>query len=162
MVARLIRRKPLSINSPKPMADSVPWGTPYVAGSPTPHLALIPEGTYSLKGALSGSAKVSISYTADRRAIGTVAVSYENFSGSPGNIINGTESVTQERSQIPTMAVLNWHSDLVQTGSVHGTKVTSPGGFKLTIDVMTNIFQATGTLTTTIDGRTYAQPANGS
>jgi len=60
---------------------------------------------------------------------------------------------------------IDWYSDLTQTeartGRVHGTKKTSPDGFHLTIDILTNIFQATGTLTTTIDGHAYTQPANG-
>jgi hypothetical protein len=41
-----------------------------------------------------------------------------------------------------------------------GSKVTGPEGFKLTTDVV-NKFQATGTLTTTIDGKTYRQPSHG-
>jgi hypothetical protein len=160
MMARFTSRSPLSIKTPATISDDVPWGTAYMPGSPTPSFAPLPEGTYTLRGAVSGSAKVSIKQTANHRAVKTVEVSYENYSDFPGNIINGTESVTQHSPTATTVA-LDWQSNLVQTGKVHGTKVTSPDGFKLTIDVMKNIFEATGTLTTTIDGEMYKQPANG-
>jgi hypothetical protein len=89
-----------------------------------------------------------------------VSVAYENYSDSPGNIINGTESVSQNHPK-PTTAALVWRSNLVQTGSTSATKVTSSDGFNLTIDILTNIFQATGTLTTTVNGKTFQQPGNG-
>jgi hypothetical protein len=60
-----------------------------------------------------------------------------------------------------TTAILDWHSNLRQTVKVTATKVTSIDGFKLTIDVMRNVFNATGTLTTTINGHAYTQPTNG-
>jgi len=103
---------------------------------------------------------VTITNTADHHRIKTVSVTYKDYSDESGNVINGTESVTQEPSR-PTEAVLDWHSNLVQSGKTSGTKLTSPDGFKLTIDHMMNIFEATGTLTTTIDGKTYKQPGNG-
>ena len=39
--------------------------------------------------------------------------------------------------------------------------MTTPGGFTLSPLILENIFQATGTMTTTINGTTYSQPANG-
>ena len=98
-------------------------------------------------------------HTSDHKAIHTVSVKYDNYSDQAGNILNGTESVSETRPA-PTTTSLDWHSDIVQTGKVQGTKRTSPDGFKLTIDVRTNILQATGTLTTTINGKTYVQPGN--
>ncbi len=159
MIARLTSRKPLSIKPIAPISDNVPWGTPYVPGSPLPSFSPLAEGAYTLHGKVSGTATVIITNTADHRRIKTVAVSYKDYSDERGNTINGTESVTQEPSR-PTEAVLDWHSNLVQSGKTHGTKITSPDGFKLTIDYMTNIFEATGTLTTAIDGKTYTQPSN--
>jgi hypothetical protein len=44
---------------------------------------------------------------------------------------------------------------------VHGTKKTSADGFKLTIDIAMPVFEAKGTMTTTIDGVVYQQPGNG-
>ena len=64
MIARFTSRKPLSIKQPLPISDSVSWGTPYTPGSPIPTRALIPEGEYTLKGLVSGFAKVTITGTA--------------------------------------------------------------------------------------------------
>jgi len=112
------------------------------------------------QGAVSGAAKVTIAHTPNHSAILTVAVTYENYSDERGVTFNGTERVTQNRP-VPTTSALDWHSDIVQTGKVNARKVTSPDGFKLTIDVIKNKLQATGTLTTTVDNRTYRQPGNG-
>jgi len=160
MLAQFTSRKPLSIQPPAPISDHVPWGTPYVPGSALPNMPLLPEGTYTLQGKLSGSATVAIVHTAGHRAIKTVSVVYKRYSDERGNILDGTEEVTQLPSK-PTASALDWHSNLVQSGKTHGTKLTSPDGFKLTIDYMLNVFQATGTLTTTINGKTYVQPGNG-
>ena len=128
-------------------------------GTPTPTRPIIPEGTYTLSGSISGLATVTIVHAPDHNAIRTVAVKYDNYSDQAGYILNGSESVSETRPA-PTTTSLDWHSDIVQTGKVQGTKRTSPDGFKLTIDVRTNIFQATGTLTTIINGQTYVQPGN--
>jgi len=159
LIVRFTSRKPLSIPQTKPISDSVPWGTAYVPGTPTPTRPLIPEGTYSLPGSISGSATATIVQTSDHKAIRTVTVKYDNYSDQKGCILNGTESVSETRTT-PTTTSLDWHSDIIQTGKVQGTKRTGPDGFKLTIDVIKNIFQATGTLTTTINGQTFVQPGN--
>ncbi|ADI12742.1 hypothetical protein SBI_09624 [Streptomyces bingchenggensis BCW-1] len=55
------------------------------------------------------------------------------------------------QNRTPTHNKIDWYSDLVQTeigtGRIHTVGV--------------NNFQATGTLTATVDGHTYPQPANG-
>jgi hypothetical protein len=160
LVAQFTSRKPLTIKPLSPVADEIPWATPYDPGSPIPKLPVIPEGTYAKPGKISGTAMVTIKQTDDHRGIRTVSVVYKDYSDFRGNVINGTEDVTQLPSK-PTTFLLDWHSNLVQSGHVHGTKVTSPEGFKTSVDVFTNIFDATGTLTTTIDGKTYKQPGNG-
>ncbi len=160
MMARFTNRRPISSVPPAPVSDVVPWGTPYVPGSVAPSRARIAEGTYTLKGALSGSARVTIQDAPDHSAISGVSVVYSDYSDSPGNIINGTESVVQSHPK-PTTDALVWRSNLMQTGKTSATKQTSADGFNLTIDILANIFQANGTLTTTVDGRTYRQPANG-
>jgi hypothetical protein len=93
------------------------------------------------------------------RVQATVATSYTDFSDDGVYVLNGTENVTT-RNSTPTTNHVDWYPDLVQTGCATGTKTTSADGFHLTIDVLTNIFEATGTMTTTIDGHTYHQPAN--
>ncbi len=159
MLARFTSRKPLPVRPVAPISDDVPWGTPYVPGGPIPNRTIVPTGSYTLKGTASGSAAVHITDTADHALVQSVSVRYTNFSDDGAYFLNGTESVT---GTFPSSLVskIDWNSDLVQTGYAHGTKQTSPGGFHLTINIETNIFQATGTLTTTIDGRTYKQPAN--
>ena len=89
-----------------------------------------------------------------------MAVNYTNYSDDGTHIINGSETVTR-RNPRPTLEQLEWHSDLVETGAVHGTKKTSDDGFQLTIDIAEPVFQAKGTMTTTIDGVVYRQPGNG-
>jgi hypothetical protein len=160
MMARFTNRRPIAIVPPAPVSDVVPWGTPYVPSSRTPSRARIAEGTYTLKGALSGWAKVTIQDAPDHSAISGVSVVYSDYSDTPGNIINGTERVAESHPK-PTTDALVWRSNLIQSGKVSATKLTSADGFNLTIDILANIFQATGSLTTTVDGRTYRQPANG-
>ncbi len=160
MMAQFVNRRPVLIKPVAPISDVVPWGTPYVAGSVTPARTRIPEGTYTLKGVLSGSAKVTIEDVPDHSATLSVSVDYANFSDTRGNIINGTESVFQTHPK-PTTVALVWRSNLIQSGTTSAAKTTSPDGFNLTIDILTNIFHATGTLTTTVNGKTYRQPKNG-
>ncbi|MER6810266.1 hypothetical protein ABT299_13405 [Spirillospora sp. NPDC000708] len=160
MIARLTSRQPLRPRHTAPISDTVPWGTPYTPGSPAPNRPYPPQGIYTLRGKASGSAKITITENPARTAVSAVAASYSRYSDDGIHIINGTESVAATDSS-PTINTLDWFSDLVETGLVHATKKTSASGFHLTIDVLTNIFQATGTLTTTVDGHTYRQPANG-
>jgi hypothetical protein len=50
------------------------------------------------------------------------------------------------------------------SGCETGTKATHTAGGEqgpMTMSSTGNVFQADGTLTTTIDGRVYTQPANG-
>lgn len=160
LVARFTSRKPLSIKPLAPVSDDIAWGTPYVPGSPLPRFSPIPEGTYILRGKVAGSATVIFKNGDDHRGLKTVSVTYKNYSDEMGNIINGTEEVTRLPSPSPTISALDWRSNLVQSGKTQGTKLTSADGFKTSIDVFTNIFEATGTLTTTINGKTYTQPGN--
>jgi hypothetical protein len=162
MIARLTSRDPLPVrDEPIPPApDEVPWGTPYEPGTPTPVRPYPPAGTYTLHGRVFGEAEVEITWNAENTTVSTVSVSYSDYSDDGYHVLNGSESVTR-RNPSPFVSDLDWHSDLQQAGCTTGTKVTSPDGFHLTIDVFQNIFDATGTLTTTIDGRTYTQPANG-
>ena len=160
MLADLPGRRPVKPRKVAPISDTVPWGTPYVAGSPAPERAYPPQGEYTLDGERSGTAHVKITENAARTSIVTIEVEYTDFSDDGRHLLNGTEKVTTTNPS-PTVNRVDWYSDLVQTGAVKATKKTSPDGFHLTIDVLTNLFQATGTLTTTINGKVYTQPANG-
>lgn len=162
MIAELTSRNPLPLpDGPvAPVPDEVPWGTPYEPGTPTPVRPYPPAGTYTMAGDASGEAEVEIVWNDENTTVSTVSVSYTDYSDDGFHVLDGTESVTRRN---PSMLVseLDWHSDLEQTGCTTATKTTSPDGFHLRIDVLETVFEATGTLTTTIDGRTYTQPANG-
>lgn len=163
MIATLTDRKPLKNPKIKKISDTVPWGTPYVPGSAALERAYPPQGTYTLDGRKSGTAHITITENAARTGITTIEVTYTDFRDTGRYRLNGTEKVTTTNPS-PTLNAVDWWSDLVQTdghGAVHATKKTSPDGFHLTIDILTNHFQATGTLTTTVDGTVYTQPANG-
>jgi hypothetical protein len=56
---------------------------------------------------------------------------------------------------------ITWNENLTFSGQHAGTKLTSPNGFTLSPAVQPNLFLAVGTMTTTIDGQTYTQSANG-
>jgi hypothetical protein len=159
MLAHFTSRKPLPVMRVSPLPDVVSWGTPYIAGSPIPSRAIVPSGSYTLRGSSSGSASVTIADSADGTVVQSVSARYTNYSDDGAYVLNGTESVSGAFPS-PLVSKLDWNSDLTQTGYAHGTKQTSAGGFHLTINIESNIFQATGSLTTTIDGRTYRQPAN--
>ena len=90
-----------------------------------------------------------------------VDATYANYSDDGIHVINGTESADRDPSSTADVSSLTWHSNLTLSGCQAGTKVTSePGGFHLTISINSNKLNATGTLTTAIDGTTYAEPAN--
>jgi hypothetical protein len=157
MIARLTSRKPISMPPPQRAKDEIPWGIPYTAGDPLPKRNHIPAGTYKLKGQVSGEAAVVITETADRTAINKVEVTYTNYSRDGLNIVNGTESASS--------APYTWHADLRLTGRHKGRRKTNePSGFVVTPPPANNpSARATiaGTLTTTLDGRTYSSPSTG-
>ncbi|KAI1410598.1 hypothetical protein F5Y13DRAFT_192176 [Hypoxylon sp. FL1857] len=140
MVAHFTSRKPIPIPSVEPLSDTIPWATPYEPGYVPPPPLAVPSGTYTLQGAVAGSAQVTILPNADATTIESVAVTYTNFSDDGLTFLDGTENVTT-RNPTVTLNVVDWYSDLVQTGQTNATKKTSPDGFHLSIDALTNIFQ---------------------
>ncbi|KAH6984029.1 hypothetical protein EDB80DRAFT_823617 [Ilyonectria destructans] len=162
MVAKLTSRRPKKQPAAFKMPDTIPWATPFPPGTPTPRNAPLEAGNFVLKGKLSGVADVSLIPGAGISGIRTVAITYHKYSDDGHHILNGHENATLTLdASNPWLNIVDWYSDLVQTGEVHATKKTSPGGFHLEIDAATNWFNANGTLTTTIDGVVYEQPANG-
>ena len=159
MIARF-SLKPSKATPPKPISDTVPWGIPYTPGQAFPaSTPSLPAGTYNLHGKVRGTATVVV--TANATQDTSIGVTYANFTDRPGYTINGTESVQLSGSS-PFTATVTWQEDLALSGLHNGTKATSPGGFTLGASVLLqNNFQATGTMTTTIDGQSYTQPANG-
>jgi hypothetical protein len=169
MLARLTSRKPLPIakHAMKPISDTVPWGVKYVTGEQAPLRWYPPAGTYTLKGKKSGSAQVVFEWAnANEHVPTSISVAYDNYSDDGIRVLNGTEKVG--RQTVSTyVSHIDWESDLHQTVTETGkkpltvTKITSPDGFHLTISLLDNLFDATGTLTTTVGDQTYTQPANG-
>ncbi|KAK7217244.1 hypothetical protein V2G26_005247 [Clonostachys chloroleuca] len=159
MVAELTSPEPKDLARVDPVSDAVAWGKPYVPGENAPSIPRPAEGKYTLYGAESGHASVIIVDNADVDTIKSVAINYQNYSDDGLTFLNGYENFTRIN---PSVTVENaiWFSDILQTGSVNATKKTSSDGFRLTIDVLVNVLEAEGTLTTTIDGKVYEQPAN--
>ncbi|KAI1143684.1 hypothetical protein F5Y05DRAFT_2723 [Hypoxylon sp. FL0543] len=160
MVAHFTSRKPIPITRVEPLGDTIPWASPYEPGFVPPSPVAFPSGTYTLQGAVAGSAQVTIAANANDTVIESVAVTYTNFSDDGLTFLDGAENVTT-RNPTVTLNVVDWYSDLVQSGQTNATKKTSPDGFHLSIDALTNIFDANGTLSTRVNGTLYTQPANG-
>lgn len=158
-VATLTSRTPKTITPPAPIPNVVPWGTPYVPGMADPVRAPFPEGLFTLKGAVSGSATVTIAYLPHTTFVNFVGVTYHNFSDDGLHFIAGSENVTYAPSS--TVQHLEWYSELYQTGAVTATKLTSPKGFHVTIDEWFPLFEVNRTLTTTVEGVAWAQPGDG-
>ncbi|MFF7656246.1 hypothetical protein ACFZCY_41575 [Streptomyces sp. NPDC007983] len=170
MIARFPGLKPSTPVAPAPVSDKT-WGVPYTPGENPPHASPVPTGTYTLRGKESGSATVRITNNSAGTQTLSIGVGYNNYSDDGTNIINGTEKVERVSNTslgctpgtASALACTTWTEDLTLSGRHTGTKRTGPEGFTLGPSVMLrNDFQAVGTLTTTIDGTTYTQPANGS
>ncbi len=161
MVAHLTSRTPVPWVRVMPISDTVPWGTPYLPGIPVPTQTPLPPGNYTLAGRVSGSALITLINASGIKSIGTVAVTYHNYSDDGLRFINGTEEVTVTYpGPSPTLLHTDWHSNLTSTGISISSKLTGDGGFHLNIDVQTNEFDANGTLSTVVDGIVYRQPLN--
>ncbi|KAI2785536.1 hypothetical protein F4815DRAFT_490609 [Daldinia loculata] len=143
MVAHFTSRQPVPLAHVEPLNDTIPWATPYEPG-------YVPPVMYIMDGAVAGSAHITIVADTNLTIVKSVAVKYDNFSDDGLTFLDGTENVTTRNPTI-TLNLVDWYSDLVQTGQTNATKVTSPDGFHLSIDAFTNIFDANGTLSTTIN-----------
>ena len=157
MLAHFTSRKPISVPQPQRASDEIPWGIPYKEGDPLPKRTHLPAGTYKLTGQKSGEATVIITENPGKTAIAKVEVTYKNYSRDGLDVLNGNESASS--------APFTWHEDLSLTGQHKGSRKTSePGGFVVTPPPANNpLGSATisGTLTTTLDGRTYSSPSTG-
>ncbi|KAF2629037.1 saponin hydrolase precursor [Macroventuria anomochaeta] len=161
MLAKLESREPVVPKMVYKVPDYLPWATKFIPGEvPTSPLVVEP-GTYTLNSKVSGHAQIH--FFGDEH-IDRIAVIYTDYSDDGDCVLNGYEDVTVSITPPKVWEnTLRWYSNLVQTrdGVVTGTKTTGPGGLHLKIDAMTNILEANGTLTTTVEGRRYEQPPNG-
>jgi hypothetical protein len=165
MLARLTSRMPQAVPPVFKVPDQLPWATPFPSGSSLPNESQkLVAGEYILRGKVSGTAGVNLSSsTPDASgAFDTVAVNYTDYADVEGYVLNGWEKVTATVLwPNPWDTLVDWYSDIEQTGVVNATKQTSADGFHLQIDALLNIFDANGTLVTNVDGVVYEQPANG-
>ncbi|KAI9163610.1 hypothetical protein HJFPF1_05228 [Paramyrothecium foliicola] len=161
VLAKFTKRSPSTVTAVETVSDDIPWGVKYVPGS-KPAAQPQPEaGTYTLFAKYSGYATVIITKPSNATFITGVSAAYNGYSDDGSVFLNGFENVTNI-ALTPTLNAIDWFSDLVQTGpDLEATKRTSSDGFHLQIDVFTNLFNATGTLTTTINGKAHLQPLNG-
>lgn len=160
MLAHLAGRKPLPIKPVAVLPDKIPWAVPHNHGLLLPSIGWPKAGNYVLRARSSGHAQVELVSETQTPGLKTVAVKYHDFSDDGVNFLTGSENVTVRHPNL-TNNVVDWFSDLERIGDSSSVKKTSPDGFHLTIDTMTNIFNATGTLTTIVDGIEYRQPLNG-
>lgn len=162
MLAHLKTRKAASPSPVFNAPDVIPWATEFPPGTEVPSIYSVPAGDFTLYGKHSGFANASIVKDPMLGILKTVVVNYTRFSDDGEHFINGRERVTLTLSPSdPWLNHLDWYSDLVQTGATNASKVTGTGGFHLSINAMENIFEANGTLTTTVNGVAYHQPLNG-
>lgn len=162
MLARRTGREPTEPAPVFDVPDSLPWATPFPPGSTAPELRVPEPGEYTIHGKVSGVATVKLTDITRHGGPGTVSVEYSDYCDQEGYVLNGYEEVTLEiLLPDPWNNLVHWYSDIVQTGVVEGTKKTSPDGLHLEINAAENNLAANGTLTTTLDGVEYKQPANG-
>ncbi|KAL0935896.1 saponin hydrolase precursor [Colletotrichum truncatum] len=161
ILAKFTGRKPSKYVPVAPVPDEIPWGELYVPGSAEPERTALKPGRFTLQARVSGYADVRIDHTVESTEPNQVAVTYHNYSDDGITFLNGWENVTSIIKS-PTLNHVDWYSDLVQVGSrgIRNTKKTSVDGFHLDIDVLTNFFNANGTMTTTIGDKVYKQPLN--
>jgi hypothetical protein len=166
MIARFPNLQPSDAIPPAPISDTVPWGISYTYGAPFPTVTpFLPAGTYTLDGKFRGTATVVVTDNATNTMITGIAVTYHDYGDNCTSryVINGTESVQNNGNPSPLHETVTWFENLIRTGVLHGSKVTGSGGFTVGPSLLlSNDFEATGTMTTTINGRTYTQPGNGS
>jgi hypothetical protein len=165
MMARLTSRTPTPPAPVYKVPDQILWATPFPPGAEYPSLPTLKPGNYSLRGKASGCAEIRLigdGAKVGEYAIKRVAVNYTDYSDDGHHILDGWEDV-ELTVLYPNVwnQELDWYSDIVQTGAVNASKKTSLDGLHLSIDVMKNVLEAYGTLTTTVDGVAYHQPANG-
>ncbi|KLU90209.1 hypothetical protein MAPG_09173 [Magnaporthiopsis poae ATCC 64411] len=162
MLAHLTDRKPKPPAKVFDVPEFIPWALPSPAGAAAPTRSMVPPGNYSIRGEVSGFANVTLTPgSTSWTGIEAVSVAYTNYSDQPGYVLNGREKVSVQ-ILLPDVwnNMVDWSSNVVQTGVVNATKLTSADDFHLKIDALTNIFNAKGTLTTAVDGVVYEQPPN--
>lgn len=157
MVAHLVERTPLSKRKVTPAPDQISWAAPYLPGKSAQPSLSPRAGNYTLKGKFSGSELITIIENDSNTDYKTIKVRFDNFSDDGQATFHGTLEVSQ-RTENFTVNYVDWYSNLTREGVLPSRQFTIEGGFHMSIDVLTNIFEANGTLTTIAEGLTFRQP----
>jgi len=163
LIADLVSRGPKNIKGPRDVRQVGSWAQPLATNPSTPLRPIVPEGSYSLAGKVSGTVTIEVTHRDNGVQIQSVSVVYEDFSNDC-RVFNGFEIVAVGAPVGQFQNETDWNSDITMSGCETGTKITrDENGDQGTMSLSAggNIFEATGTLTTTIDGEVFDQPANG-
>ena len=163
MIAHLTSRKPLPRRKIEELPDIISWATPYIPGATSTASSIspvLPAGNYTLKGEYCGHADVQIILKNDLSGVKTIKTQFANFSDDGIHFLRGYQDITQNVEGF-TLNKLDWYTKLVRAGPETSTQVSSEGGFHMSIDVMSNLFKANGTLVTTVGDEVYEQPRDG-
>jgi len=163
MLAHLTDREPLEIAGPADVPTIGNWTQLYANFPSSPVRPTLPSGGYILQGKVSGSAQVLISNpTGDR--IKAVFALYDNYADDC-RVFNGNEGAVEKAEISPFQYEDTWYSNITMSGCETGTKITkdkngTPGG-GTTMSAVGNVYKATGSLTSVVNGETFNQPAPG-
>jgi hypothetical protein len=159
MLAKLTSRHPIPPPTVVPAPDVVPWGTPYHPGDADPIRTHVPTGVYELPGRHSGKATVTVVESPEKAFISDVTAVYDNYSDDGRNFLNGTESVTNAGGNAGPVTFNSALTLTDATGTVRGTRMTSPGGYTVTaVNSIVGEIVYAGMMTTVLDGKVYLPP----
>ena len=163
MLALLTDREPQAIAGPSPVPTIGSWAQRYADFRPSPVRPTLPSGTYTLRGKVDGTATVTVLNPTGKR-VKEISVSYDNYADDC-RVFNGSERAVEEAEISPFQYEDTLYSNITMSGCETGTKITRDSngteGGGTTMSAIGNVFQATGSLTTTIDGEEFTQPLPG-
>ena len=163
MLAHLYDREPRPIGGLAPVPTIGSWAQRYEDFRASPVRPTLPSGTYTLRGKVGGTATVTVLNPTGKR-VKEVAAVYDNYADDC-RVFNGNEKAVEEAEISPFHYEDTWYSDIAMSGCETGTKITTDSngtrGGGTTMSAIGDVFHATGSLTTTIDGEEFPQPVHG-
>jgi len=163
MLAHLTDREPQKIAGPAPVPTIGSWAQLYTDFPSSPVRPTLPTGTYTLRGKVSGTATVTLLNPTGKR-IKEVSAVYEDYADDC-RVFNGSERAVEKAEVSAFQYEDTWYSNIAMSGCETGTKITEDEngiqGGGTTMSAIGNVFQATGSLTTTINGEMFVQPLPG-
>jgi len=163
MLAHLTDREPQAIAGPAPVPTIGDWAQVYADFRPSPVRLTLPTGTYTLRGKVSGTAEVTVVNPTGKR-IKEISAVYDDYADDC-RVFNGSERAVETAEISAFQYEDTWTSNIEMSGCETGTKITRDAngveGGETTMSAVGGIFQATGSLTTTIDGEEFVQPLPG-